>query len=303
MKKIIYVIFISVILLTITSIVLSNYKGVKATSILSLNTMNSFYYNEKTKVCEVPYYIDSDVNNFSSKEQITESYLTDKENMKIRIEIDAIKSLGIQTYNKKKYFGYIALFDLPMIEIKTDNCYLLLCGVNGDVFIKMGPLVSTYKEKLNEETVLSVDQLYGLIDDNVETVCGIIIDLFNNSNETLYIEDFYISSKIKIAKSKLKELEIDSVYSSQDNIKDILGYSFDLYQKENDIEISIPIGPYQHKLLLLPLSYESNIYMYQCPISIKFKQTNDGCYDMDNFMYYDNSFQLDNLQKVVLKND
>lgn len=298
-KKVIYIILIGVIVITATSIVLSITKGKKANSILSLKCIYSFVYQDEDKIMDVPYYINSKVNNFKNLKQIEEIYLLG-EDFKMELTAYDLVENGIHTYNKEKYYGYVLRLYVPKYDIDLDTCYLELISSNDKIKLEIGSFYSKRFNNINNDLEISIDEIYGIISPNLETPEAVILKIYNKTNKLISLEDFMIGNIALIDKGSIKEIDLSTNYESKTNIEEILGYKYDMYGSVSQKEININVAPYDSIKLILPIKYLKNAYLYQAPVITKY---NNKYHIMSEFMFYDNHFDLSLYQKVVVVND
>lgn len=298
-KKVIYIILIGVIVITATSIVLSITKGKKANSILSLKCIYSFVYQDEDKIMDVPYYINSKVNNFKNLKQIEEIYLLG-EDFKMELTAYDLVENGIHTYNKEKYYGYVLRLYVPKYDIDLDTCYLELISSNDKIKLEIGSFYSKRFNNINNDLEISIDEIYGIISPNLETPEAVILKIYNKTNKLISLEDFMIGNIALIDKGSIKEIDLSTNYESKTNIEEILGYKYDMYGSVSQKVININVAPYDSIKLILPIKYLKNAYLYQAPVITKY---NNKYHIMSEFMFYDNHFDLSLYQKVVVVND
>ena len=298
-KKVIYIILIGVIVITATSIVLSITKGKKANSILSLKCIYSFVYQDEDKIMDVPYYINSKVNNFKNLKQIEEIYLLG-EDFKMELTAYDLVENGIYTFNKEKYYGYVLRLYVPKYDIDLDTCYLELISSNDKIKLEIGSFYSKRFNNINNDLEISIDEIYGIISPNLETPEAVILKIYNKTNKLISLEDFMIGNIALIDKGSIKEIDLSTNYESKTNIEEILGYKYDMYGSVSQKVININVAPYDSIKLILPIKYLKNAYLYQAPVITKY---NNKYHIMSEFMFYDNHFDLSLYQKVVVVND
>lgn len=298
-KKFIYIFLIGVILVTLASIVLSFTKSTKAKKTLSLNTVYSYVYNNETDIIEIPYYLDSRINSFSDISQIEGAYITDNKHNKLEIKSLDIKKNKEHSYQKKKYYGYIFLGRLPDLEITMPKAYLLLQAAGEEMQIEIGSLMIKKYENIGNEDKLAIDELFGIIDSSLETPTGIVIRLYNKTDKAIKVKRIELANGVLVSPKEIKVLD-DTKIGSKDDISNLLGYKYSIYGSVSEEELNLIVPSYQDVRILLPLKYQNNAYMYKCPLFIYF---DDDVLVNDEFMFFDNNFDLSLFQKVVINND
>lgn len=298
-KKFIYIFLIGVILVTLASIVLSFTKSTKAKKTLSLNTVYSYVYNNETDIIEIPYYLDSRINSFSDISQIEGAYITDNKHNKLEIKSLDIKKNKEHSYQKKKYYGYIFLGRLPDLEITMPKAYLLLQAAGEEMQIEIGSLMIKKYENIGNEDKLAIDELFGIIDSSLETPTGIVIRLYNKTDKAIKVKRIELANGVLASPKEIKVLD-DTKIGSKDDISNLLGYKYSIYGSVSEEEFNLIVPSYQDVRILLPLKYQNNAYMYKCPLFIYF---DDDVLVNDEFMFFDNNFDLSLFQKVVINND
>lgn len=297
MRKIVSIFLFGVIGITFFSIILTIKKDKISDKCLSVLAMNSFIYQEN-KNFKVPFYLNTRVSSFTTKNQIDYAYISNEADLYLEINLLDIMENGVHSYNHQKYYGFIAKFSLPDVLISTDNAHIILFSLNQSLDIKIGSFEIKFEENVDSEDDLMISELFGIMDKNLETPCGIVLKLYNKTNETIKVNNVFLGNNVHISGNDIKYLD-DRPISSLDDINLLLGYKYDIYG-EYEKNLEIVIAPYAEVRVLLPLKYNLKRFFYQSPVYVLY---DDKKMIMNNFIFYNSQFYLNDLLKVVVSND
>lgn len=301
MKKLVIILCLFICALTITSFLMTQKKSQKASKIVSLLEIHSTLYGNKEAEIEVPYYLDSRVHSFQNEKQINNVILFDNQNFMISLELESIEYLGKQSLQKSTYFGYILRAKVPKIEIHLDKAFIRLENEKEKIEFQIGSFDS--KEEGRKDTALTVDTLYGINQDNVFSVGGIVIDFYNKGNQKLIIDSIYISNHSILNIEAMKELDLNQTFSTFESIDSILGVQYDYYRTTN-AKLEIEVAPYETRRFFFPLIYLQKGFIDSFPLEITYKTSSEeATYSISPFPFYENEFRLSDYERSVCTND
>lgn len=253
------------------------------------------YDQTEENTLEVTLYTNQPKSPYFNKEMISKVYLSDKyQNNHYRMFVKDLVSLDSSlTIKNEDFYTYLLTVNLESLdnEINIRDASIVLEYVDNNVFnISIG-WVSLYKvdhfgSKNNELAVCHLKG-FGLEEEGIPKLKGILIGLRNNSDKKIIVNDIGMLAN-DVYFDKAKEVHDPNVSFLDD---------YDIYKQVDVEEVNIELAPNETKYFILPIKYNIKKNLSRFGMSLKYSK--DG---LSSIMYFDDFvfFSNNNISEKML---
>lgn len=233
---------------------------------------------------------------------IENSYVVDEKNIESicinnNLELVKLDLVKIIFQNEKinlnnKWFYKYSFILKPNLELNNDFS-IEINDANLEISFKKGESIKigigsfSYYYFNSYKNDLSLSKLKGLVNDlKGKTLVGVLIGLKNNKNSNVVIKNIIpLDLNINISSDEITYLHD---FNQGEDISDILGYKYNLYEKHLNSEVTIEVNDEVN--LFIPLKYQEKTIVNKLGFLIEYEIGNKRYYMcIDDFIFFDSN--------------
>lgn len=270
-------------------------KKEEGTTVVSVDKIYSLVRSNVHEEFTFPLLISEDNSTYANLDFINNLSISD-ENLTISIpfEITEIRKDDLSIiYNDQIFYQYyfdgIINIESSDYTLKIEEGYLNIDYKNmKSLTISVGEININFTNQVNNDLSLSKLEAVFCEIESINTVCGVKIELFNKSNQNIFISSINIDSTSAIIPNYYLR-EINYNYETIDDLTNSEQYN-NLLEVVN-YEQTILIGSKTAKYLFFPINYTGNIkYINQFGMSINYNKNGIlNKYIVDDFLFMSSS--------------